>query len=390
MKRISNRFGKWSQWLTALGALVVALVCAELLLRFVWKNPFRKDRPDRVVRLRLHQANTDHPLNRSVIHPESPHTQLRTDGRSYILPSRQYDDPDRTVAFFGGSTTECFAVAEQLRFPAHVSTLLSQQGLRVSTLNTGISGNTVHDSINNLLNHVLVDQPDIAVMMHACNDIGVLEQAGDYQTRQGQFFGWSSIGRATLTRLTNYWYTLALVRQVVRERTYLTPESTKTSAPETAALADSSLQPADRRDHIARLENQFEARVRVFVRTCHAFDILPVLVTQPIRKNFNELTPTWVNTVAQHRFNQLVSQVAQEENAKLIDLVGYLNDNFTATDQSKLFYDGLHVNDRGSEVYAQCISQSLLPLIRQPSGGSNERTRDPLPPIAERETPTLR
>lgn len=366
----------------------MALVCAELLLRCVWKNPFRNDRPDRVVQLRLHQANTDHPLNRSIIHPEAPYTQLRTDDRSYILPSRQYDHPACTVAFFGGSTTECFAVAEEKRFPPRVSTLLDQQGLRVSTLNAGISGNTVHDSINNLLNHVLVDQPDIAVMMHACNDIGVLEQAGDYQTRQAQFFGWWSIGRATLTRLTNYSYTLALVRQIVRERTYLTPESTKTSTERSDGLVH-SLSTAQH-DHISQLEGQFEARVRVFVRTCKAFDILPVLVTQPIRQNFNELTPNWVNANAQHQFNQIVKRVAQEENTKLIDLVGYLNTNFSTADQSELFYDGLHVNDRGSEIYAQCIAKSLLPIIRQDSAESTEEETHPVLPLAERETSTFR
>lgn len=388
MKRTSNRFGKWSQWLTAIGALVVAVMCAELLLRCVWKNPFRNDRPDRVVQLRLHQANTDHPLNRSVIHPEAPFTQLRTDERSYILPSRQFDQADCRIAFLGGSTTECFAVAEDLRFPALVSTLLAEQGLRVSTMNAGNSGNTVHDSINNLLNHVLIDDPDIAVMMHACNDIGVLEQMGDYQSRQAQYFGWTSIGRATLTRLTNYSYTLALVRQIVRERTYLTPESNKNGSRSNDAPENSLVVPKQSRP-VAELESQFEARVRIFVRNCKALDIQPVLITQPIRQNFNEMTPTWVNTSAQERFNQIVRKVADEEPATLIDLVSYLNDEFQSAEQSELFYDGLHVNDHGSKVYAQCIAEALRPLIRPNSADSHDPNQA-WTPVAEKETPIRR
>src|SRR5437867_8610086 len=85
---------------------------------------------------------------------------------------------DATVAFLGGSTTECVAVQEDLRFPALVSVLLAQQGLKVNTLNAGRSGNALHDALNNLLNHVINDHPDFVVLMHVSNDIGYL-RAGD-------------------------------------------------------------------------------------------------------------------------------------------------------------------------------------------------------------------
>ena len=378
-----KRTEKWIRWLTALVAFLFALACAEVLLRFVWENPFRYDQPDRVVKLRLHQANTNHPLNRSIIHPEKPHTRLRTGERSYIQPSLQYENPDVRVAFLGGSTTECFAVAESLRFPTLVSTLLAEHGLRVSTMNAGKSGSTVHDSINNLLNHVVADRPDFAVMMHACNDIGVLEQTGDYASRQGEFFGWSAIARATLMRLTNHSYTLAIVRQTVRERTYLVPsvgEQTPRRQESDSEIDDKPIASA----------HEFESRLRIFVRACHAFGIRPVLMTQPVRNQFNDMTPSWVNEDTQVLFNRTIRQVAQEEQAGLVDLVTYLEDEFPdAAEQNRLFYDGLHVNDHGSEAYAQCIVDTLLPLIREQLHPSSEPIEH-FNPLAEEPQRTLR
>lgn len=349
-----GRFGRRTKWLLFLGAWFVAFLSAEVLLRIVWHNPFRDDYPDRVVKLRMHHANTHHPLDRSLVHPESPTTKLRTDDRSYILPSNQYDDPDCTIAFLGGSTTECFAVAESLRFPALVSTLLAEQNLQITTLNAGTSGNTVHDSINILLNHVVRDRPDFVVMMHACNDIGVLQRAGDYQSRQANYYGWQSVARATLMNLTNHVYTLALVRQTLRERTYLVPDDPEEVAPTN-----------DLDEALIAKEFEYEQRLRVFVRACRALEMKPVIMTQPIRNQFNELTPNWVNATAQQRFNDIIRRVALEEQALLVDLVEFIESEYpNPAEQAELFYDGLHVNDRGSKAYADCIAESLLPYIQ--------------------------
>ena len=86
--------------------------------------------------------------------------------------------------FLGGSTTETVVVSEELRFPALVSTLLEERGRRVNTLNAGKSGLSTQDSLNLLLNHIVYDDPDIAVMMHAANDIGWLAGTGDLRARQ--------------------------------------------------------------------------------------------------------------------------------------------------------------------------------------------------------------
>ena len=74
--------------------------------------------------------------------------------------------------------------ASLLWFPG----LLAEQGLKVNTLNAGRSGNTLHDSLNILLNHVMDDRPDFVVLMEASNDIGVLVKDGNYRSRTGRLY----------------------------------------------------------------------------------------------------------------------------------------------------------------------------------------------------------
>ena len=127
----------------------------------VWHNPYRHEVPDVLVKLRMHHANTDHVYSRKAVDAGDPTVRLRTDARGYMLPAVHYDDGVATVVFFGGSTTECAAVKEELRFPMVVSDLLAKDGLKVNTLSIAQAGANVHDALNVLLNHVVTERPDL-------------------------------------------------------------------------------------------------------------------------------------------------------------------------------------------------------------------------------------
>ena len=357
-KRRTGVVSTRARWLLLIGATVLALCCAEVLLRFVWHNPFRYDGPDRIVNLRLHHANTHHRVDRSAIHPDKPIAELQTNDRSYIMPAQQLSSPDCTIAFLGGSTTECFAVHQTMRFPALVASRMGELGVNVNTLNAGMSGNTIHDSINTLFNHVVQDSPDIVVLMHACNDVGVLSQAGNYGSRSGQFLRWPRIVRSTLMHATRHSYTLGLVRQVLREHTYVVPVAPDGEAKEKQVVAV----------HVEELDTEYERRLRTFVRMCKAFEITPVVMTQPISGQFTSLTPQWADEDSQHRFNEIIRRGGREERVLVIDLVKHVEETVPNWDEHlKLFYDGLHVTDEGSRTYGEHIVECLLPLVRDAS-----------------------
>lgn len=43
--------------------------------------------------------------------------RLRVDENGFIMPSKIYDQPDMSIVFLGGSTTECLYMDEENRFP---------------------------------------------------------------------------------------------------------------------------------------------------------------------------------------------------------------------------------------------------------------------------------
>ncbi len=330
--------------------LVFSLLICEFALRVLWENPFANEQTDWFVEIETQPPFRNLRFDRSAIDPNDPVSTLRTDERGYILPGRRFEAADATIAFLGGSTTENPAVREDLRFPAQVSTLLEAQGLRVNVINAGKSGVTSHDALNTLLNHVVEDHPDIAVLMEAHNDVGMLSRYGVYRPRGASRLGVGKFGQWFLqTASTRLWLAGALRKWTVVE--FAPAQSTRVGSE-----AESMDLPYD----------EYLYRLRAFVGICRAFGIQPVLMTQPSVAMRTELTPDWIDLHNQERFNEIVRRVAADEGALLIDNVEYL----AATvpdwkEPNRIFYDGVHVNDEGSTVLARHIADRLQPLVER-------------------------
>jgi len=199
--------------LALLGLAVFSyLVITELGLRIFWHNPYRRETPDHLLVLPIPHAGRHFIFDRSIITKDHTRVHVRVDDRGYILPSHQFDPSDVTIAFLGGSTTECFAVDEPLRFPALVSTLLAKRGLKVNTLNGGLSTNTIHDALNVLINHLVDDRPDVVIFMGAASDHGLLSRAGSYRARMGAPSTFASMMRWPLQKGSSVSYLVGILR----------------------------------------------------------------------------------------------------------------------------------------------------------------------------------
>jgi lysophospholipase L1-like esterase len=241
-------------------------------------------------------------------------------------------------------------VQEELRFPARVSYLLESRGLKVNTLNAAKSGNTIHDSINVLLNHIVEDKPDIMVLMEASNDIGVL-QSQSYRSRMGETESFSQAIRFGLQKASTIYF-IGLFRKWAT-----TSEQRPDANPVHLEKRESAQIPRD----------EYERRLRAFVRISRAFGIEPVLMTQPLANIRNAFTPNWVDPRNQEVFNHIIRTVGAEEGAVVIDLVRYLFENVPDRNQPmKVFYDGMHVTDDGSEIYAEYIAEHLYDEVLAP------------------------
>jgi hypothetical protein len=124
--------------------------------------------------------------------------------------------------------------------------------------------------------------------------------------------------------------------------------------------SDADPLPREKREKAQIPWDEYERRLRTFVWISRAFGIEPVLMTQPLANIRNAFTPDWVDPRNQDVFNHIIRKVGAEEGAIVIDLVRHLVENIEGWNQHmKIFYDGMHVTDRGSEVYAEYIAERL-------------------------------
>jgi lysophospholipase L1-like esterase len=216
----------------------------------------------------------------------------------------------------------------------------------------GVSGNDSHQSINNLLNYVVNDNPDVAVLMEAANDIGHLRKVGGYELAMGNAPTLATLGRLLFTKAAAHSSVLGLTRHAK----FLLANR---QALERAKQANQM--ELDQRKGEVPVE-KFRERLRAFVGISRAFGIVPVLMTQPSEAYRNELTPEWIDQSDQALFNQAIRDVAAAERAELIDLVAHLQS--VAAPEKPVFYDGIHVTDYGSNLYAELIAARLEEILR--------------------------
>ena len=341
--------------LAMLGLSVLTfLLLAELGLRIFWHNPYTHDDPDHLILLRISTPGRHFILNRSLLSKDPAIIHFRVNERGYIYPVHQFDNPDATIAFLGGSTTELFNVDEPLRFPAYISTLLAKRGLKVNTLNGGRSLTTIHDALNILINHLIDDRPDVVVFMEAVSDIGVLGRDGSYRRNMDLPPSFSPIITWTMQKASSLSYFLGAIR-----------------AAATIQLAPANIVPAGNA-FIPLIQKpvpveEFAKRLRAFVRASKAFGITPVLMTQPLANLRNNLTPDWVDATQQYVFNDATRQVGREEDVLVIDLARHVIESVPDRETPLAYFvDGIHVTDRGSKDEAAYIAQRLSETILAP------------------------
>lgn len=293
--------------------------------------------------------------------------RLQTDADGFIKPGRLYSQPDLTIAFLGGSTTEALFVDADKRF--HVVAereLQAKTGLKVNALNGGRSGNNVTHA-NQILNaKLLALHPDYVVLMEAINDLGVLMRFGTYWPDDRDF------GQVQRFR-QSFGEGVRMVRDAlipettlaIRKASQVIRGSMRAHAQSTTAMEAS----------IAAASRSYESALRQFVLTCRAWDIKPVLMTQALYSadgargaglEGDYLNPAQLAKLAQTpesiarihaHLNAILRRVAQELDVPVIDLARDLPQD------PRLFYDGMHYGNRGSVAAGELIAARFAEIV---------------------------
>jgi hypothetical protein len=298
---------------------------------------------------------------------------LRVDRQGFIMPAKIHDHPDLTLAFLGGSTTECIYIDENLRFPYLAGRLIeAQTHLKVNAYNAGRSGNNTLHCLNILLNKVVNLKPDVVVLMENINDLAILMYEKTYWN--------TNPSRSPIEeKLPNF----KTVGQDLRQMFYTVRDLTFPNL----ARATKGLFHSDRKGKGDEFKNvrgkkitidqdlivrEYTLNLKTFINICRARRITPVLMTQAsrmtdnpdplIKKMMHNLEVTQGITYAEFkeafdRLNQTMREVGAKNGVLVIDLareIAPVKENIA---------DVAHYNDQGSRLVAAQIAAQLIPVI---------------------------
>ena len=294
---------------------------------------------------------------------EDKPVRLRTDKDGYIVGPNGSPGPV-DIVFLGGSTTECRYVDESLRFPYLVSRILGEAtGKDVRSLNGGFSGSHSLHALVSLIGKGLVHRPKIVVLMENVNDLTLLTKTKSYwsappsrELLQGQPVGIKFRIYDTLSAFKDFLmpHLWNLMKSALPRTFY--------QLDEWDGIRKSGGPPPD----VGALRGEFRSSLVSFIAVTRAWGSEPVLMTQFnrirtsdkfVREQY-ESTPQPVSydefVEMYAAFNETIRDVAKETKVFLIDLETVVAPN------SQYMYDSVHLNDAGSRLVANTISQALI------------------------------
>lgn len=288
---------------------------------------------------------------------------LRTDSDGFIVGPSDFEKQEERVSiiFFGGSTTECIFVDEDMRFPYRVGELLN-----VRTLNAGVSGNHTMHSLLSAIGKAIPYKPKHLVFMQGANDITLLTKTRSYwiaptnrslvqdSKREVENISIYSIAKQVKDLLVpNLWlrfgyYFQGMVTSLVVDE-WKNYRGLDYKYSELEKIVD----------------RDFTAAINSVVDLSRNWGIEPVLMTQFSRIRIDDFETraefekfpqslTYAEYVSLYdRANEIIRQVAYKQKVLLIDL------DKLVPSSSEFMYDSLHLNTKGSKLVAQLISEKM-------------------------------
>lgn len=384
---------------------IVVIVIAICLIEFVLGKSRPPDRPlldkvapQRHVQLREYSPNTRHYFEAMAVRKNAPVAPnptylVVTDSDGCIRPSNLHDEPDVSIVFLGGSTTEGVLIEAGKRWPERTVALIEEDvGININGCNAGRSGANVMHSTIKLLTAFMPQSIDIAVLMHGINDMGLLTRLKTYWPSDDWHFGQVRTEEFSIDR------GIKILRNTLVPNIYEAIREPGGSAD--VAIGNLKLSFPLREVHAlplqmplpeipsvrgggasARLE-AFGRAVIAFVRMAKAWGIEPVLVTQyleaqPSSKSLGgfldpqQLGRLGLNAQSVGRehdlFNATLRSVARSEGALVVDIASIFADTKKRKrlEDHSFTYDSMHYHERGAAEAAKHMAASLRQPVLQ-------------------------
>ena len=298
-------------------------------------------------------------LNNSFV----PNIETNEDGFIEQKIRKNQDSGFLKIIFYGGSTTENLCVRNNQRFPSLVGSSISQiLDLNVHILNSGVSGNTSMHSLLSFYGKGINQKPDIIFFMHAVNDLSILLKSNSYWSQPGT--------REIIIEDSTYRNIIMLSRELINFfapniRQLLIEIRSKNTSTKDEFLEFRNSQIVSNKN-IDEIISNYKSSIMSFINSARAWNIKAVLMTQPNmfllnddqQRNLYNAKPQPIDYESfielYSIFNEIIREVASENNIFLIDLEKELPKG------SSFFYDSIHLNDSGNFIAADIISNKII------------------------------
>jgi hypothetical protein len=337
---------------------------------------FNYNLPNRAIALREYRPNMKELLHagKKEVHYDTLVLKdylLRIDNDGFIIPSKKYSDPDISLVFLGGSTTECRFVEEENRFPYLTGLLLERKlGIKINSYNAARSGNNSLHSLDILLNKVIPLKPNIVVLMENINDLSILLHEKSYwnknKSRSVIFDMNDEIVSNFFKIMRDRWIPNLAAEMRNLDRLVRSFRKSDSKANDEFAATRGKPIAVDK----SGMVEEFEMNVQSFISLCKARNIIPVMMTMSSR--FKEKPDQIVADAVKDTgigygqfkdifdtFNESIRKKAKENNIMVIDLAKKI------PQEKDFMYDIVHHTDNGSIKSAEIISEQLAPLVQQ-------------------------
>jgi lysophospholipase L1-like esterase len=285
---------------------------------------------------------------------------------------------DLTIVTVGGSTTECFDLAEDKTWPHDLSVNLQRRFQPLWLNNAGLSGNSTFGHAILMQDYLVKLQPKVVIFLVGINDLGIRgERDFDERIHEVNF---RSLERFLASAAVHS----ELAAAALNLYRYYFPKSTMINNQNDPQETDLKKLPhfevspeqlvaliKEHRDHYL---GPYKRRLEKLITMCQAHHILPVLVTQPVL--YGDVTDPATGVNLAHKFvakdmdgatawdilelyNDVTRKVGREQGVLVIDLAREMPKN------SKYYFDLMHYTNAGAARVADIIAAHLTPVLAQ-------------------------
>jgi len=299
---------------------------------------------------------------------------------------------DLTMVTVGGSTTECFDLAEDKTWPYVLGVNLQRDFKPIWLNNAGLSGNSTFGHYILLRDYLVKLQPKVVIFLVGINDLGI-EGERDFDQRIHGFNArslerflasaavHSELASAALNLYRFYFPKSVMINNQNDPQEIDLNKLPYLDVPEAARAALIK----DHRDHYLR---PYKARLEKLITICREHNIMPVLLTQPVlygdavdaaagldlgqrfvAKDMNGATAWQVLEL----YNGVTREVGRERDVPVIDLAHEMPKD------PAYYYDLMHYTNAGAAKMADIIATRLTPVLARKFPGYYLGGTAPLP-----------